>query len=350
MSRRQPGEVVVELSASYYEDDKIAGVSPLAELLFVRALCFARRNLTDGAIRERQLSRIAVGLEGAEQLAEELVDVGLWRQTPAGWRIAKYLKRNPSRTEIATWSDTKRRAAIAGNHRRWHRTEPSEDCPLCTDPDESSTESPRTDDRTPIAPAIGPANRSESYKRIEDERIEKRGSSSSSPTRTSGERPDVDALRSAGFRRVTARQRRILDEIADRHTPREGDPSPGRAWSAATIRATPAGQDPLEYLMGEDRRVRDERQARAEADRRRREPEPAAPAMAAAAATLGAQLGASTNGHHRGREVPPDVALPLLREARGNVTEEQLDAMLERHGLTREQLDEESEEAKRVSA
>jgi hypothetical protein len=72
-------------------------------------------------------------------------------------------------------------------------------------------------------------------------------------------RPDLEALFRRGWQRVTMAQRKILDEINDRHD---------RAWSATILAATPAHHDPLEALMAADTAWQVEAKGRAEREER----------------------------------------------------------------------------------
>lgn len=98
------------LSSRYYLDGKIVEVSLPAELLYVRAMAFCSGELNDGEFSARQMFRsIAVGFEEwigplgltVQQLADELVDVGLWVRTDAGGlRVVAWLRWNNSRDEV----------------------------------------------------------------------------------------------------------------------------------------------------------------------------------------------------------------------------------------------------------
>lgn len=63
------------------------------------------------------------------------------------------------------------------------------------------------------------------------------------------ERADVAALLDTGYRRVTARQRTVLDEIADRHR-RKGDDG---SWFAVDAIAKAGELDPLRAVIAADR-------------------------------------------------------------------------------------------------
>ena len=86
---------------------------------------------------------------------------------------------------------------------------------------------------------------------------------SSGGSRARGERVDVAALHARGWKRVTKAQRRILDEIADRHA--KGD-DPGHAFAAEAIRNTAIEGDPLGAAMEADRLWQASRRAKVEQD------------------------------------------------------------------------------------
>lgn len=142
-----PG-LYVPLDVNYAEDDKIIDVGPMAELLYVRSLAFAKRARKDGHLRTSQLPTIAVRLPRPKVLAARLVEVRLWSPTPAGWFITAWLNHNATVSEL---HDKKSAAGVLGNHNRWHLPPlgtPSSECDIC-----------RQDglvDRSGIAEAIAP--------------------------------------------------------------------------------------------------------------------------------------------------------------------------------------------------
>ena len=81
-------------------------------------------------------------------------------------------------------------------------------------------------------------------------------------SRAKADRPDVQALRDRGWKRVTAKQRAVLDEVLGRHD------RTGPAFAAEVIRATPADRDPLAAVMDADRLWQSSERARAEAEER----------------------------------------------------------------------------------
>lgn len=114
---------------------------------------------------------------------------------------------------------------------------------------------------TPVPASSGaPASQ---LRRDEDEdetsRDETRISSDSSPG-ARADRPDIAALRARGWKRVTAKQRAILDEVLARHD------QTGPAFAATVIEATPRDKDPLAAVMDADRRWQATERQRADAE------------------------------------------------------------------------------------
>ena len=106
------GRLHVRLDVDYPDNPKIIAAGPMAEVLFVRCLCLAKKMLTHGVIEPVQLSR--TGLPNVEKLAKKLVEVGLWKPVKKGYKIVGWLDRNPSVKEIRDLSKTKSLAGIAG--------------------------------------------------------------------------------------------------------------------------------------------------------------------------------------------------------------------------------------------
>jgi hypothetical protein len=102
MSRRL-GEYV-PLSTTYADDDAILQSTPMAELLFVRALALAGQLKSDGYLTEAQVKqRAARGLGSAQKitkLVDELVERGLWIAADGGYVIRTWLKWNKSAQDL----------------------------------------------------------------------------------------------------------------------------------------------------------------------------------------------------------------------------------------------------------
>jgi hypothetical protein len=124
----------VKLSAEYPTDDEFIEAGPMAELLYIRGLCFCKRKQLDGRISTAQLGAVAYGMPNARKLAALLVDVGLWRAEGAGWSIPGWFKWNKSAAEIEEDREMRRRASLEANHAQHHIGDgkrPSPKCEIC---------------------------------------------------------------------------------------------------------------------------------------------------------------------------------------------------------------------------
>lgn len=123
------------------EHPKFQMAGPLAGWLYICALQYASRNMTDGLVPFRAVPTL-VNFEGVAVtvatigtmagvgddvdpyvLAGTLVDVGLWEQTERGFQIHDYLEFNPSKAEVlaqrqqnaarqASWQERRRANAV----------------------------------------------------------------------------------------------------------------------------------------------------------------------------------------------------------------------------------------------
>ncbi|MEJ7724318.1 MAG: hypothetical protein WKF64_08440 [Ilumatobacteraceae bacterium] len=141
----------VPLDVDYATDDKLIEAGPMAELLYVRSLCFAKRTMRDGQIARSQLAAVALGIPSAAKHAQRLVDVGAWTASKTGWTITAWLKHNKPAASIRADSEAKKAASLLANHERWHVGEGrkrSATCPLCnprTDPTSHPDSDPNPD-------------------------------------------------------------------------------------------------------------------------------------------------------------------------------------------------------------
>lgn len=124
----------IQLDVEYASDDEVIDAGPMAELLFIRGLCFIKRKALDGHIKRNQLANVAGNIPSASKHALALVRAGLWQSTKDGWYCPSYLKRNPSKATLDDQKQAAREFGIQGNHDRWHvgpEGKPSGKCPLC---------------------------------------------------------------------------------------------------------------------------------------------------------------------------------------------------------------------------
>lgn len=94
----------VKLDDRFPSHRKISLLSDRAFRLYVSALCWSSENLTEGLIRDRELSVVARirGLKGA---ARELEEAQLWDRVDGGWQIHDFLEYNPDRAKVKAERD-----------------------------------------------------------------------------------------------------------------------------------------------------------------------------------------------------------------------------------------------------
>lgn len=120
----------------FHSHPKAAAASLAAIGLWTVAGSWVNEHLTDGDVPEhmaRLLSR------GTIELADELVTVGLWRRTKAGYRFHQWhadgdgSHRNITRSEKVASRAKVSSGGKLGNHRRWHlaRAVSDPDCDFC---------------------------------------------------------------------------------------------------------------------------------------------------------------------------------------------------------------------------
>lgn len=89
----------VKLSDDWYDDPKVIEAGDDGGWLWVVALSWSARNLTDGVIPKRQLPRLTT-LPKPEALAARLVEIGLFSVVDGGWQIANYHDYQPTRDSV----------------------------------------------------------------------------------------------------------------------------------------------------------------------------------------------------------------------------------------------------------
>jgi hypothetical protein len=83
---------------------KFDGVSDAAVHLWLRALLYCRKHLTDGFVPEGKIKVFAASLTSVKKpgfVVAELVERGLWRVAPGGWKMHDYSAWQQTRDEVA---------------------------------------------------------------------------------------------------------------------------------------------------------------------------------------------------------------------------------------------------------
>jgi hypothetical protein len=89
----------VRLDDQFADHPKVTTAGPLCGWLYVCGLLYAARYLTDGFIPTAHVARLAA-LPRPRQLAERLVQGGLWEHAEGGYRIHDYLVYNPTAAQV----------------------------------------------------------------------------------------------------------------------------------------------------------------------------------------------------------------------------------------------------------
>lgn len=109
--------VWVKLDATYVEDERVMAAGPMAELLFIRSICYARRRVTDGHIPASAIRLLAFGIDAdPHELAAALVAHGLWITVEDGWVLRSYEAWQQTREGLA--ADAARKRAVRAERQR----------------------------------------------------------------------------------------------------------------------------------------------------------------------------------------------------------------------------------------
>lgn len=251
-----------ELEDAHEWPDRLAGAG-----LNSLAWSWCNRFLTDGKVPRATVAKLG----GTIELADQLVRVGLWESVSGGYQIHDFLVYNDSAEDVR-----KRRADEAARKAKWRAGKR----PTGTDTGTPSAD----DDAVPagVPPSVPPGHRRNGQSvpvvvppGVPGFHARATRSANPDPSRPDPSRPteslsrenrgradraDVQALRDRGWKRVTAKQRAVLDEVLGRHD------VTGPAFAAEVIRATPADKDPLEAVMAADRLWQESRRRQADAD------------------------------------------------------------------------------------
>jgi hypothetical protein len=101
----------VRLALDFSTHPKVVSITPLAELLFVRALLYSGKYLTDGFIPEKAVFHLTCDMDcygiEADDLVSELCNIRLWRSVKAGFHIHDYLGYQRSREAVEEYKAKK---------------------------------------------------------------------------------------------------------------------------------------------------------------------------------------------------------------------------------------------------
>lgn len=79
---------------------KLLKAGHVASWLWFAGVCYSRRHLTDGMIPREVLAGLAPTIKKPLVEVKRLVEVGLWHETPDGWRVHDFHDWNPTRSDV----------------------------------------------------------------------------------------------------------------------------------------------------------------------------------------------------------------------------------------------------------
>lgn len=103
----------VKIDDQFPDHPKVVAAGPLASWMYVCGLSYCARFLTDGFIPAAQIRRLA-DVDGATQLAETLVRVGLWEHAEGGYQVHDYLEYQPSKEKALATKEARAEAGAKG--------------------------------------------------------------------------------------------------------------------------------------------------------------------------------------------------------------------------------------------
>lgn len=226
--------------------------------LWARSISWCNRFLTDGHVPRGRIDK----LDGSRELADALAGVELYETDATGYRVHDFLEFNDSRADVL-----ERREKETARQREWRKKKAASRNGVSHDVTANGSGHDVTASVTPVVtPSVtrfparasrsanpgparpGPADEESLPERIPDARPRSR------------RRADVQALLDRGWPKVTKAQRRVLDEVLERHD------VTGPEFAAAAIRSTPPDKDPLEAVMTADRMWQASEKRKAEAE------------------------------------------------------------------------------------
>ena len=123
----------VPLDVNFMRDPRIRRAGPDAEILYVRALAYAKGGETDGMVYDYDLDVIAVGLKGVPARVAALVREKAWEEREGGWFICGWFNWNEPVSKLRSRKAQQAVGAAKTNHKK-HRESGHEfvgACPVC---------------------------------------------------------------------------------------------------------------------------------------------------------------------------------------------------------------------------
>lgn len=106
-----------KIDDQFADHPKVIAAGPLASWLYVCGLTYCARLLTDGFIPTGQVRKLA-DLDRAMDLAQSLVEVGLWEEVAGGYLVHDYLEYNPSKERVLATREARAQAGSRGGKQK----------------------------------------------------------------------------------------------------------------------------------------------------------------------------------------------------------------------------------------
>ena len=102
--RAKDDRFYIRVDADFWDHPKAIAAGPDGRSLYLCALAWSRKQLTDGAIQAVVLPSLAfktgLPIEAAQTAADRLVEVGMWERTADGWEIHDYAEHQITRADV----------------------------------------------------------------------------------------------------------------------------------------------------------------------------------------------------------------------------------------------------------
>lgn len=127
----------VRIDDHFTEHPKLVQAGPLGVAMQIAALCYANRHLTDGELPANIVARfmptVCYDPETGEEItwrdvADRLVEIGIWHKTDGGYLIHDYLEYQPSKADVeAERAAARERMARIRSKRKANQSRSSDD-------------------------------------------------------------------------------------------------------------------------------------------------------------------------------------------------------------------------------
>ena len=114
----KPPSMYVPLDVNFMRDPRIRRAGEEAEVLYVRALAYAKGGETDGLVYDYDLDVIAIGLKRVPQRVAALLREKAWEEREEGWFICGWWNWNEPVHKLRSRRAAQALGAAKTNHKR----------------------------------------------------------------------------------------------------------------------------------------------------------------------------------------------------------------------------------------